>query len=186
MIQDFYTMEQLNVCHSMWISGWIRLGNVFLFILAFSVVLVSDWLPCLDTHTNTFWKLDHLQLMCHKCSFSTDKLVTVNRYRVASIISGQMAVTQCTHTGTQLTTMTTLWLESVCTWMWAEAGGELTVKLHYQEPCVTFPHQVSATSVKHENVITHHCVLSVVSFLLFVFKCLKHKQQFLHLCKTWS
>lgn len=55
-----------------------------------------------------------------------------------------MAVTRSTHTGMQPTTMTTLWLESACTWTWAEAGGELTVKLCYQEPCVIFPRQVSA------------------------------------------
>lgn len=42
------------------------------------------------------------------CSFLTITLLTGNYYRMASIISGQMAVTQCTHTGIQLTTMTTL------------------------------------------------------------------------------
>lgn len=48
-------------------------------------------------------------------------------------------------------TRTTLWWENVCTWMWMEVGGELTVKLCCQELCVMFPHQVSVTYVDHEN-----------------------------------
>lgn len=38
-----------------------------------------------------------------------------------------------------------------------EAGGELTVKLCCQEPCVMFPHQVSAASVKYENMSAQLC-----------------------------
>lgn len=75
-------------------------------------------------------------------------------YRVASITSGQTAVTQCTHTGTQPMTMKTLWMESVCTWMWTEAGGEQTAKLRSQEPCAMFPQRVSATSVKPEKAVS--------------------------------
>ena len=83
-----------------------------------------------------------------------------------------MAATRCTHTGTQPTTTTTLWRESVCTWTWAEAGGEPTVTFSYQEPCVTFPRQVSATSLTLENPSARHCISSAAGFLLLILFCL--------------
>lgn len=88
----------------------------------------------------------------------TDTLTTVRPYRMVSITSGQTAETLCTHTGTHLTMRTTLWRESVCTWTWAEAGGELTVTLRCPEPCVTYPHRVSAASVNSANTSSGHSV----------------------------
>ncbi len=116
-------------------------------------------------------------------------MVTVIPCRVASIISGQMAATRCTHTGTQPTRMKTSQPQSVCTWMWVEAGGELTVKLRCQEPSVTFPHQVSAALVKLENLITWCLMLRLLSclssfnvslyFLLFLLMTCEDAQHFL-------
>lgn len=67
--------------------------------------------------------------------------------RVAPVISGQMAVKQCTHTGTRRM-MKMLWLKTACMWTSTADGEGQTVKRCYQAPSVRKCIQVSASSEK--------------------------------------